>query len=151
MATEELKQVWNSADVVAVTVTILKQRQRKFCTRYSEYCDLQFSNLEDTRPRLLFTLIFNYKRSTHHKKRGPSITTERKIRKKQRRRLKRRTQVCTNNNICRIFGIQLFSFNSCSSSLFFGWKYVLDGWNFAVCFSFTSYELNLIVVEWQII
>ena len=76
-----------------------------------------------------------------------SIMNIRKQERRQRKRLKRRTQVCTNNKICRILGIQLFSFNSCSSSLFFGWKYVLDGWNFVVRFSFTSYELNLIVVE----
>ena len=59
-----------------------------------------------------------------------------KKRNKSTRRLKRRKQVCTNNKNCRIFGIQLFSFNSCSSSLFSGWKYVLDGWNFLICFFF---------------
>ena len=76
MATKELKQIWNSAfavDIVvatiavAVAVAILEQRQRKFRAGYLQNCDLQFPNLTYARLRLSFTLIFNYKRSTHHK------------------------------------------------------------------------------------
>ncbi|KAK9190765.1 hypothetical protein WN943_019375 [Citrus x changshan-huyou] len=76
MATKELKQIWNSAVAVAVaiatiaavvTVAILEQRQRKFRAGYLQNCNLQFPNLTYARPRLSFTLIFNYKRSTHHK------------------------------------------------------------------------------------
>ena len=34
MAIKELKQIWNSAIVVAVVVAILEQRQRKFRAGY---------------------------------------------------------------------------------------------------------------------
>ena len=63
MATKELKQIWNSAvavDItvatiaVAVAVAILKQ----FRAGYLQNCDLQFSNRTYACPRLLFTLIF---------------------------------------------------------------------------------------------
>ena len=47
LATEELKQIWNSTVVVVITVAfvaittnvvvIREQRQRKFCARYSDY------------------------------------------------------------------------------------------------------------------
>ena len=57
MTTKELKQIWNSVVVVAVAVVILEQ----FCAGYLQNCDLQFPNLTYTRPRLPFTLIFNYK------------------------------------------------------------------------------------------
>ena len=67
MATKELKQIWNSAVAVAAAVAILEQRQRKFRVGYLQNCDLQFPNLTYARPRLPFTLIFSYKRSTHHK------------------------------------------------------------------------------------
>ena len=67
LATKELKQIWNSAVAVAtIVVAILEQQQRKFCSKYLEYCDLQFPNLEDSCPKLPFTLIFNYKISTNH-------------------------------------------------------------------------------------
>ena len=74
MATNELKQIWNNVDgvavvvaivaVVTIAVTILEQRHRKFHARYLKYCNLQFPNLDDMRPKLPFTLIFDYKRST---------------------------------------------------------------------------------------
>ena len=68
MATKELKQIWNSAIAVAtIAVAILEQRQRKFRAGYLQNCDLQFPNLTYARPGLPFTLIFNYKRSTHYK------------------------------------------------------------------------------------
>ena len=41
-----------------------------------EDCDLEFSNLKDTRPKLPFTLIFRYKRSTHAKEKGEQSTKE---------------------------------------------------------------------------
>ena len=72
MTTKELKQIWNSTVVVvvalatiavAVAVAILEQ----FCAGYLHNCDPQFPNLTYARPRLPFTLIFSYKRSTHHK------------------------------------------------------------------------------------
>ena len=68
--TKKLKQIWNSAIAGVVAMAILEQQHRKFCARYSEYCDLQFPNLEGTRPIFPFILIFNYKRSTHHKEKG---------------------------------------------------------------------------------
>ena len=77
MTTKELKQIYNNAiDVavvvatiavatiaIAVAVAILEQ----FRAGYLQNCDLQFSNLTYAHPRLPFTLIFSYKRSTHHK------------------------------------------------------------------------------------
>ena len=45
---------------------------------------MKFSNLTYARPRLPFTLIFNYKRNTHHKeKREPS--PKEKNKKKQKK------------------------------------------------------------------
>ena len=68
MVIEELKQIWNSAVAVAsVAIAIMEHRQRRFRARYLKDCDMEFHNLEDMRPRLLFTLIFSYKRSTHAK------------------------------------------------------------------------------------
>ena len=94
MATKELKQIWNNvADVAVVVATIavaiLEQRQRKFSPGYLQNRDLQFPNLTYARPRLPFTLIFNYKRNTHHMEERPRINIEkikRKIRKKQNSR-----------------------------------------------------------------
>ena len=45
MAIEELEQIWNSADAVAIDVTtsvvvILEQRQRISCANQFIYCDL---------------------------------------------------------------------------------------------------------------
>ena len=65
VATKELKQIWNSAVAIAVAVAsvdvgILEQQHRRFCMRYLKDCDLEFFNLEDTCPRLLFTLMFIY-------------------------------------------------------------------------------------------
>ena len=73
MTTIELKQIWNSAVAVAVAVAtivvvIVVAILKQFRPGYLQNCDLQFPNLTSARPRLLFTLIFSYKRSTHHKK-----------------------------------------------------------------------------------
>ena len=91
LATEELKQIWNSAVSVAVVVAsvavaILEQRQRRFHARYLEDYDLRFFNLKDTRPRLLFTLIFFYKRNTHVKEKE-SCRRRRKTAKKQKKNI----------------------------------------------------------------
>ena len=59
-----------------VVVAILEHQQRGFYITYLEDCDLDFFNLEVTRPKLPFTLIFNYKRSTHVKKRGERSTKD---------------------------------------------------------------------------
>ena len=72
MAIKELKQIWNSTVAVAtitiaIAIAILEQRRRKFRAGYLQNCDLQFPNLTYARPGLPFTLIFNYKRSTHYK------------------------------------------------------------------------------------
>ena len=85
MVTEELKQVWNNVVVVAVVVAILEHWQRRFRPRYLEDCDLEFHNLEDTHPRLPFTLIFSYKKAHTQKKREsrqPRRKTEKKNNKK---------------------------------------------------------------------
>ena len=46
---------------------------------------MEFLNLEDTRLRLSITLIFNYKRGTHKKKRG-----DRQLRTKPKRNKRKR-------------------------------------------------------------
>ena len=93
LATKELKQVWSSADVAAIAVATLEQRKRRFRARYLLDCDLEFPKLEDVRPRPSVALTLNYKRCTHHKKKGGRnqiVLTERKTRKKtnSRRRSK---------------------------------------------------------------
>ena len=67
MATKELKQNLEQCSVVVIaeatiTVTILEQQQRELSARYLQNCDLQFPNLTCVCPRLLFTLVFNYKK-----------------------------------------------------------------------------------------
>ena len=74
MATKEEKQnlkQWRAVVVAGATiaVAILEQRQRKLSAGYLQNCDLQFPNLTHARPRLLFTLVFNYKKRAHHIKR----------------------------------------------------------------------------------
>ena len=101
MAIKELKQIWNSTVVVAVVVAtivvativvavavaILEQRHRKFRAGYLQNCDLQFPNLTYARPRLPFTLIFNYKRSTHHKDHGGSSPKEKNTKKQKKNKI----------------------------------------------------------------
>ena len=63
--------------VVVVVVAIMEQRQRKFSAGYLQNRDLQFPNLTYACPRLLFTLVFSYKRSTHHmEKCGDELTSK---------------------------------------------------------------------------
>ena len=86
MAIKELKQNLEQCSVVVVAgatiaVAILEQRQRKFRVEYLQNCDLQLPNLTYARSRLLFTLIFNYKRSTHHKEKGEPSPKEKNTKK----------------------------------------------------------------------
>ena len=90
MTIKELKQIWNSAIAVAVAVVILEQRQRKFHTGYLQNCNLQFPNLTYARPRFPFTLIFNYKRSTHHKENGGSSPKEKNTKKEKKNKIQER-------------------------------------------------------------
>ena len=88
MAIKELKQNLEqcSAVVIAgatITVAILEQRQRKFSTGYMQNRDLQFPNLTYAHPRILFTLVFKYKKSTHHMKKRQGINIEGIKRKNQ--------------------------------------------------------------------
>ena len=85
MAIKELKQNLEQCSVVAVAgatiaVAILEQRQRKFSAGYLQNYDLQFPNLAYVCPRLLFTLIFSYKKSTYHMKKGGNELTLKKSR-----------------------------------------------------------------------
>ena len=90
MATKELKQIWNSAVAVDIAVAILKQHQRKFRLGYLQNCHLQFPNLTYARPRLPFTLIFNYKRSTHHKEKRESSPKEKNTKKQKKNKIQER-------------------------------------------------------------
>ena len=91
MTTKELKQIWNSTVAVAtiaiaIAVTILEQ----FCAGYLQNYDLQFPNLTYACPRLPFTLIFNYKRSTHHKEKREPSPKEKNIKKQKKNKLQER-------------------------------------------------------------
>lgn len=95
LATKELKQIWNNTVVVAVavatiTVAILEQRQRKFCAGQLQNCNVQFPNLTYARLRLPFTLIFNSKRSTHHKEWGGPSPKEKNIKKQKKNKIQER-------------------------------------------------------------
>ena len=95
MATKELKQIWNSAiaidiDVATIAVAILEQRQRKFRSGYLQNCDLQFSNLTYVRHKVPFSLIFNYKRSTHHKEKGEPSPNEKNKNKQKKNMIQER-------------------------------------------------------------
>ena len=86
-----IEQVWNSANVVAlIAVAILEHWQRKFRARYLENCDLEFSNLEDTCPRLLVALILNYKRSTHARKKKSRHLRRKTTKKQKKNRIRER-------------------------------------------------------------
>ena len=95
MATKELKQIWNTAvavDIVVATiaVAILEQQQKKFRAGYLQNCDLQFPNLTYARPKLPFTLIFNYKRSTHHKGKRESSPKGKNTKKQKKNKIQER-------------------------------------------------------------
>ena len=104
LATKELKQIWNSpvavvvvvafvavvVAVASVAVAILKQRHRRFCMRYLKDYDLEFLNLEDTHPRLLFTPIFIYKRSTHAKEKGNRRPRRKIVKKLKKNKIQER-------------------------------------------------------------
>ena len=84
MATKELKKNREQCSAGAtIAVAILEQRQRKFSAGYLQNCDLQFPNLTYARPRLLFTLVFSYKKSMHDMKRGGGELTSKKSREKE--------------------------------------------------------------------
>ena len=81
---------------------------------FAESRDLQFPNLEDARLRLLFTLIFKYKMSTHHMEGRPRINIrkiKRKIKKKQNSRENKSTLL--KKKIYRTIWIQILSFFTC--------------------------------------
>ena len=90
MAIKELTQIWNSAVAVAVPVVILEQQLRKFRPGYLQNYDMQFANLTYARSRLPFTLIFNYKRSTHHKEKRGSSPKEKNKKKQKKNKIQER-------------------------------------------------------------
>ena len=83
-STKRIEINLEQCSVVAVTVAIRKQRQRKFRVGYLQNRIRQFSNLTYARPRLMFTLVFSYKRSTHHMKRQQWMNIK-EIKKKRRK------------------------------------------------------------------
>ena len=93
MTTKELKQIQNSAVAVATivvavaVVTIVVAILKQFRTGYLQNCDMQFFNLTYARPRLPFTLIFSYKRSTHHKELGESSPKEKNTKKQKKNKI----------------------------------------------------------------
>ena len=100
MAIKEFKQIWNNVVVVAVAVAILEQRQRKFRLGYLQNCDMQFPNLTYARPMLPFTLIFNHKRSTHHKKkRGVVIQGEKHKETKEKQDSREKLRAAQEENL----------------------------------------------------
>ena len=98
----------------AIAVAILKQRQRKFSAGYMQNRYLQFPNLSYARPRLLFTLVFRYKKSTHHMKKGRQINIG-EIKGKRRTKSEfTGKQVCTSEDKpAELLWIQFSSFFTC--------------------------------------
>ena len=80
---EEVKQIWNSTHAVVIAVAILKYRHKQFRVKYLADCDLEFHNLEDECPKLLFTLFFKYKISTQAKEKEGGRQPRTKTGKKQ--------------------------------------------------------------------
>ena len=119
MATKELKQIWNSAVAVSIAVAtivvaILEQRQRKFRAGYLQNCDLQFPNLTYVRLKLPFTLIFNYKRSTHHKEWREPSPKEKNTKKQKKNKIQERDWRLHKRKNCRDqLGAQSFLSLSC--------------------------------------
>ena len=67
MVIKEVKQNLEQCSVAVVeveliVVAILEQRQRKLSAGYLQTNNLQFPNLTHACPRLLFTLVFSYKK-----------------------------------------------------------------------------------------
>ena len=99
MITKELKQIWNSAVAVAtIAVAILEQ----FRAGYLQNFDMQFPNLTYARPRLLFILIFSYKRNTHHKEWESHHPRRKTQRNKRKTRFKREIKGCTRGEFTEI-------------------------------------------------
>ena len=153
MVTKELKQIWNSAVAVnivvaTIAVAILEQQQRKFRAGYLQNCDLQFPNLTYTRLRLSFTLIFNYKRSTHHKEWRRAVTQGEKHKEtKEKQDSRERLKATQEEKLQRSIGSSIFLILLLFSCFLFIHGDVFHGRNFVLYFSFANHELNLFVVE----
>ena len=94
----------------AIVVAILEQRQRKFSARY-----MQFPNLTYVCPRLLFTLVFRYKKSTHHMKKGGELSLEKSKGKRRTKSEFMGKQVWTSEDKpAELLWIQFSSFFTCS-------------------------------------
>ena len=95
--------------------------------RYLEDCDMKFHNLEDTRPKLPFTLILNCKISTHGKEKGsrqPRTKTEKKrVKQNSRARFKAASEENTHRSIGKPILLIIFLF----SHLLFNQGDVFDG------------------------
>ena len=112
MATKEVKQNLEQCSVIAVAgativVAVLEQGQRKPSAGYLQNCDIQFPNLTHVRPRLLFTLILNYKkgRASHKRREGINI---RKIKRKRRKQSEfKGTNFASVKNPTELFGFNL--------------------------------------------
>ena len=92
-----------------------------------EYCDLQFPNLEDIHPRLPFTLIFNYKRSTHHKERGGLSPKERNHKKtNEKQNSRERLRAGQEKNLQKSIGNSVLLFLLLFSCLLFSHEDVFD-------------------------
>ena len=139
-----------------IAVAILEQRQRKFCAEYLQNYDLQFSNLSYSCPRLLFTLIFSYKRSTiirNKEGRHPKRKTQRN---KRKTRFKRGIKGYIRGKITEInwelnpsyfslaFAFSIYSWGCVSwlklCSLFFFYK----PWTKFIC----SWVIKILMVYW---
>ena len=99
MTTKELKQIWNNAVAIAIAVAVAVATiavvvavaiLEQFRAGYLQNCYLQFPNLTYARPRLPFTLIFSYERSTHHKEWGEPSPKEKNTKKQKKNKIQER-------------------------------------------------------------
>ena len=140
MTTKELKQIWNSAVVVTVTVATIAigvavANLEQFRAGYLQNCDMQFPNLTYARPRFPFTLIFSYKRSTHHKEWGGRHPRGKTQRNKRKTRFKREIKGCTRGKLQRSIGSSILLILLLFSHFLFIYGDVFHGWNFVLYFS----------------
>ena len=115
MATKELIQNLEQCSTIAVAgatiaVAIREQRQRKFSAGYLQNRGLQFPNLTYACHMLLFTLVFSYKRNTHHIEKGVVNEHRRNQEEKKEKSEFKGKQIYTSEEIGGTIWIQFSSF-----------------------------------------
>ena len=112
MATKEVKHNREQCSIIAITeatiaVAILEHRRRKLSSGQLQNCDLQFSNLTHVRPKLLFTLVFSYKRRRASHKTAARNYLEKLERKRRGRSEFKGADAASLKNLAELFGFTL--------------------------------------------